>query len=111
MLLAICDKDYCFIHINIGQYGSANDSGVLKYSQIGKGFENESFNINSTSKVEVLILELQNRVTQNDFTLRGTNSKIFTEILFFLFTHKHIYKRHIKEIQKTKTKIHITVIR
>ena len=28
------------------------------------------------------ILELQNRVTQNDFTLEGTNSKIFIEILF-----------------------------
>ena len=38
MLLAICDAKYCFMYAYIGHYGSGNDSGVLKQSQMGKGF-------------------------------------------------------------------------
>ena len=30
---------------------------------------------------------------------------------FFLFIQKHIYNGHINNIKKTKTKIHVTVIR
>ena len=31
--------------------------------------------------------------------------------IFLLFIHKHISNRHIKKIKKTKTEIHITVVR
>ena len=51
VLLAICDGNYCFTHVDIGQYGRGNDSVVLKSSQIGKGFENDTFNIPSPSKI------------------------------------------------------------
>ena len=51
VLLAICDAKYCFTQVDIGQYGSGNDSGVLKQSAMGKGFENYSFNIPKPSNV------------------------------------------------------------
>ena len=31
--------------------------------------------------------------------------------LFFLFIQRHIYNEHINKMKKSKTKIHITVIR
>ena len=51
VLLAICDAKYCFTFVDIGQYGSGNDSGVLKQSKINKGFENDQFNIPTASKI------------------------------------------------------------
>ena len=39
VLLAICDANYCFTLVDIGQIGSNNDSGVLANSSIGKQFE------------------------------------------------------------------------
>lgn len=51
VLLAICDAKYCFTFVDIGQYGSGNDSGVLKQSKISKGFENDQFNIPTASKI------------------------------------------------------------
>ena len=38
VLLAICDANYCFTLVDIGQYDSNNDSGVLANSIIGKNF-------------------------------------------------------------------------
>ena len=35
VLLAICDAKYCFTYVDVGQYGSNNDSGVLANSEIG----------------------------------------------------------------------------
>ena len=51
VLLAIRDGNYCFTHVDIGQSRSGNGSVVLKNSQIGKGFENGTFNIPSPSKI------------------------------------------------------------
>ena len=45
VLLAICDARYCFSHIDVGEYGSNNDSGILKNSRMGRKFENNAFNI------------------------------------------------------------------
>ena len=49
VLLAICDVNYCFTHVDIGHYGSGNDSENLKNYQMMKGFENDSVNIRSPS--------------------------------------------------------------
>ena len=38
VLLAICDAHYIFSLVNIGDYGSNNDSGVLENSVVGKAF-------------------------------------------------------------------------
>ena len=38
VLLSICDANYCFTLVDIGQYGSNNDSGLLANSIIGKNF-------------------------------------------------------------------------
>ena len=40
ILLAVCDSNYCFTFIDIGQYGSNNDSGVLSRSKINEQIEN-----------------------------------------------------------------------
>ena len=39
VLLAVCDAHYNFTVIDAGQFGSNNDSGVLKESNFGKAFE------------------------------------------------------------------------
>ena len=50
VLLAICDAKYCFTFVDIGQYGSGNDSGVIKLSHMGKCFEDNSLNVPKVAK-------------------------------------------------------------
>ena len=50
VLLAVCDARYCFTFADVGQYGSNNDSGVLKESKLGQGFKNGSFNYPNPEK-------------------------------------------------------------
>ncbi|XP_057297594.1 putative nuclease HARBI1 [Hydractinia symbiolongicarpus] len=45
ILLAVCDAKYNFILVDVGQYGSNNDCGVLSKSQIGMQLENQSLQI------------------------------------------------------------------
>ena len=52
VLLAACDAQYCFTLIDIRQYGSNNDSGVLKNCEIGKNFESGCINLPSPETVE-----------------------------------------------------------
>ncbi|XP_068739097.1 putative nuclease HARBI1 [Montipora capricornis] len=40
VLLAVCDASYNFTLVDIGPYGSTNDSSVLTNSEMGKAFEN-----------------------------------------------------------------------
>ena len=53
--MAICDAKYCF---SIGQYGSGNDSGLLKLSHMGKCFEGNSLNVPEGSKISGMDVEL-----------------------------------------------------
>ena len=39
VLMAVCDGNYNFAFVDIGQYGSNNDSGVFSNSEMGKAFE------------------------------------------------------------------------
>lgn len=39
VLLAVCDASYNFTLVDIGQYGSANDSSVPNNFEMGKAFE------------------------------------------------------------------------
>ena len=43
--MAVCDASYNFILVDIGQYGSTNDSGVLNNSEMRKAFEEGSISI------------------------------------------------------------------
>ena len=47
VLLAVCDAKYKFIFIDVGQYGSTNDSAVLKNSELGRCLKSYSLNIPS----------------------------------------------------------------
>ena len=38
-------------------------------------------------------------------------STVFHTVFSSFFLYKHIYNRHINKIKKTKTKVHITVVR
>ena len=42
VLMAVCDANYCFTMIDLGQYGSNNDSGILASSVMGEMFDNVS---------------------------------------------------------------------
>ena len=39
MVLSICDANYCFTFVDIGDYGSTNDASVLSNSVFGKAFD------------------------------------------------------------------------
>ena len=56
--MAICDAKYCFTFVDIGQYGSGNDSGVLKLSNMSKCFEDNSLNVPEGSKIPGMDVEL-----------------------------------------------------
>ena len=45
VLMAVCDASYNFTLVDIGQYGSTNDSSVLNNSEMGKAFEDGSMSL------------------------------------------------------------------
>lgn len=45
VLLAIVDADYKFITIDIGAYGRNSDGGIFSTSEMGKRFQNATFNV------------------------------------------------------------------
>lgn len=52
VLMATCDAHYVFTFVNIGDYGSNNDSGVLENSVMGTAFANNSLGIPDAETVE-----------------------------------------------------------
>lgn len=48
VLLAVCDAHYSFTLVDIGNYGSNNDSGVLSHSTMGQALEAERLNLPSS---------------------------------------------------------------
>ena len=58
VLLAICDVRYCFRFVDVDEYGSNNDSGVLNNSQMGKLFKRNEVNIPNSSEIEGTDVEL-----------------------------------------------------
>lgn len=52
VLLAICDANYNFTLVDIGQYGSNNDAGVLANSLIGQKLESDDLNLPAAQSVE-----------------------------------------------------------
>ena len=49
--MAVGDVNYCFTVIDLGQYGSNNDSGVLASSVMGEMFDNGEMNLPAPSKI------------------------------------------------------------
>ena len=52
VLLAICDVKHNFTIVDIGQYGSNNDSGILANRTVAKKFSNDTMNIPTPSSIE-----------------------------------------------------------
>ena len=51
LMAAVCDANYCFTMIDLGQYGSNNDSGVLASSVMGEMFDNGEMNLPALPKI------------------------------------------------------------
>ena len=51
VLMAVCHANYCFTMIDLGQYGSNNDSGILASSVMGEMFDNGAMNLPVPSKI------------------------------------------------------------
>lgn len=45
VLMAVADADYCFTYINVGSYGSLNDSNILKSTTFGQDLYSGKLNI------------------------------------------------------------------
>ena len=52
VLLAICDAKYCFTYVDFGQYGSTNNSSVLRSSSLYKALEENKFNVPAPTEAE-----------------------------------------------------------
>ena len=52
VLMAICDAKYNFVCVDVGQYGSNNDSGVLANSRMGIRFDQEKMKLPADEKIE-----------------------------------------------------------
>ena len=52
VLLAICDAKYRFTYVDFGQYGSTNNSSVLRSSGLYKAFEENKFNVPAPTEAE-----------------------------------------------------------
>ncbi|XP_057294525.1 uncharacterized protein LOC130623036 [Hydractinia symbiolongicarpus] len=52
ILMAICDARYVFSFVDIGDYGSNNDSGVFRRSAIGKSFFKKEMNLPEPENIE-----------------------------------------------------------
>ena len=58
VLLAVCDARYCFSFLEVGKYGSNNDSGVLKNSNTGKMFDRNQMGVPDSELIEGINYEL-----------------------------------------------------
>ena len=45
VLMAVCDARYCFTLVNVGDFGSNNDSGIAAKSSKGKRFEEQNMKV------------------------------------------------------------------
>ena len=52
VLLAISDAKYCFTYADFSQYGSTNDSSILRSSGLYKAFEENKFNVPAPTEAE-----------------------------------------------------------
>ena len=52
VLLAVCEAHYSFTSVDIGNYGSNNDSGVLSHSTMGQALEAEQLNLPKPETLE-----------------------------------------------------------
>ena len=52
VLLAVCDANYCFSLLDVGIYGSDNDTGILEESKMGKKFKRGNFNVPQPEKLD-----------------------------------------------------------
>ena len=50
--MAVCDAHYIFTVVNIGDYGSSNDSSVLENSPMGKAFATRCFGVPDEEQIE-----------------------------------------------------------
>ena len=58
VLLAVCDARYCFSSVDVGEYGSNNDSGALKNSNMGKMFDRNQMGVPDSELIEGTNYEL-----------------------------------------------------
>ena len=52
VLLVICEEKYCFTNVDFGQYGSTDDSSVLRSFDLYKTFEENKFNVPAPTEAE-----------------------------------------------------------
>ena len=51
VLMAVCDANYCFTLVDLGQYGSNNDSGILANSRMGQLFDSNDMFVPEDSQL------------------------------------------------------------
>ena len=73
VLLGICDAHYIFNYIDVGDFGSNNDSGVLENSAIGKAFATNHIGIPDPEPVEGCKIPLPYYLVGDDIFAQKTS--------------------------------------
>lgn len=64
MLMAVCDAHNVFTLVNIGDFGSKNDSFILVNSSMGKALENNTLGIPTPETFEGLQAEIFQKIRE-----------------------------------------------
>ena len=78
VLSAARDARYCFTAVDVGEYVSNNDSGILRNSKMGRRFENDEMSIPESEKILEDDLELPYFFVRNEiFPLQTWLMRLF----------------------------------
>ena len=77
VIMAICDARYCFTLIDVGEYGTSNDSGVWKNSQMGKIFQREEMNVPELDRrTNITTIDAARRIEAQNLRLKGASQQL-----------------------------------
>ena len=99
-MLTVCDARYCFSLVDVGEYGSNNDSGIFRNSKMGRGFGNGEMNIPESKKILGDDLELSYFCWRWDNFLskmRPFSAKAFINKMRKIFSYRLSRTRRIIE--------------
>ena len=104
ILLTVCDARYCFSFVDIGEYGSNNDSGVLKNSNMGKMFDRNQMGVPDSELIEGTNYELPYFLVSDEifplqnWLMRPYSGKALINDQRKIFNYRLSRARHIIEI-------------
>ena len=102
VLLAVCHAKYNFTLLDVGQYGSNNDSGVLEQSKISTAFKNNTLNLPKSKVLPGTNLDIPYFLVKDEFfplkpwLLRPYPGRLL-QLLEMIYNYRHLRARRVIE--------------